>query len=345
MPDIRKCALSTCLDPQEIGCNRGSEFLKDCPYWKEGAGAQLNDANITEISGAVPAPKADVTDEDRLLHLPWTGNSLGTGDLELATACNRVTLVGVVGPYNSGKTSLLTLIYLLIQRGEQGSFARFAGSWTLIGWEILAASFHWRKGDVGPTFPPHTSRGAGRRPGVLHFAIRGTDNNRHDLLMTDPPGEWFSQWANNASAEGAEGARWIDDRADRFLFLVDREALATPERGKERDKLRDLARRLSSGLRSRPVTVVWTKSDVSIPSTIEQDLKECFKAEFPGHTEFHVRMRFGDEDRSQVEQPCLDLMKWIFAIDHAPTKKFAPVLDQDVSDLFVAYRGEGTRLE
>ncbi len=106
--------------------------------------------------------------------------------------------------------------------------------------------------------------------------------NRHDLLVTDPPGEWFSQWANNVSAEGAEGARWIDARADRFLFLVDREALSTAERGKERDKLRDLARRLSSGLHDRPVTVVWTKSDIKIPSTIERDLRDCFQAEFPG---------------------------------------------------------------
>jgi hypothetical protein len=254
-------------------------------------------------------------------------------------------MVGVVGPYNSGKTSLLTLIYLLIQRGEQASFAKFAGSWSLIGWETLAANFRWGKGEVGPTFPPHTSRGAGRRPGLLHLAIRDDQNNRHDLLVTDPPGEWFSQWANNVSAEGAEGARWIDARADRFLFLVDREALSTAERGKERDKLRDLARRLSSGLRGRPVTVVWTKSDIEIPSTIELDLRDCFKGEFPGHAEFHVRMRFGNEERSQVEQPCLELMTWIFAPPKKSIDELTPVLRYDSTDLFVAYRGEGARLD
>jgi hypothetical protein len=345
VPENRKCALSTCIDTQEIGCNRGFEFLDQCPRWKEGSGTQANDGSVPETSGTVAGVKTDSPNEDKLLHLPWTGNSLGTGDIELATACNRITMVGMVGPYNSGKTSLLTLIYLLIQRGEQSGFATFAGSWSLIGWEILAASFRWGKGDIGPTFPPHTSRGAGRRPGLLHLAIRHGDNNRHDLLITDPPGEWFSQWANNASAEGAEGARWIDTRADRFLFLVDREALSTAERGKERDKLRDLARRLSNGLRDRPVTVVWTKSDIAISPIIEKDLQDCFQQEFPGHAEFHVRMRFGNEERSQVEERCLDLMKWIFAISHKPTDKFEPTLRNEVCDLFMAYRGEGARLE
>ena len=176
-----------------------------------------------------------------------------------------------------------------------------------IGWENLAAKFRWHKGEGGPRFPPHTSRGAGRRPGLLHLAFRDQVNNRSDFLLTDPPGEWFSTWAQNASAEGAEGARWIDARADRFLFLVDRQALATKERGKERDSLRDLARRLSAGLHSRAVAVVWTKSDVAISPTIEADLQHCFSMQFPKHAEFRVRMRFGDEDRSDVEKPCLSL--------------------------------------
>jgi polynucleotide 5'-kinase involved in rRNA processing len=58
-------------------------------------------------------------DGDRVLRLPLTGNSLGLRDLELVTACATATVVGVVGPFNSGKTTLLTLIYLFIQRGER----------------------------------------------------------------------------------------------------------------------------------------------------------------------------------------------------------------------------------
>jgi hypothetical protein len=339
VPNDRRCTLSTCIEPQEIGCNRGFEFLEDCPHWKEGNVRHPSDTANPESS--VPETKIDSPSDGRLLHLPWTGNSLGTGDIEVVTACNRTTLIGVVGPYNSGKTSLLTLIYLLVQHGEQASCAKFAGSWSLIGWENLAAKFRWGKGEGGPKFPPHTSRGAGRKPGLLHLAFRDQLGDRNDFLLTDPPGEWFSSWAQNASAEGAEGARWINARADRFVFLVDREALAAKERGKERDNLRDLARRLSNGLCDRPVAVVWTKSDVAVPATIEEDLRHCFSTEFPNHAEFRTRMRFGDEKRSEVEEPCLRLMEWAFAPAQRSRRSFIPTPVHDSSDLFMAYRGQG----
>jgi len=148
-------------------------------------------------------------------------------------------------------------------------------------------------------------------------------------------------WAQKESAEGAEGARWVQQHADRFMFLVDREALAAKERGKERDALRDLARRLSTGLHGRPVAVVWTKSDVAIPSTIEQDLRACFAVEFPNHSEFQVRLRFGDETRAQVEEPCLRLMQWAFA----PARPRTNILTLSIHaeyDLFLAYRGQDT---
>lgn len=341
MPNDRKCALSTCIEPQEIGCNRGFEFLEDCPRWKEGNAQHAGDTASAESS--LPETTIDSPNDGRLLHLPWTGNSLGTADVELVTACNRTTLIGVVGPYNSGKTSLLTLIYLLVQRGEQASYAKFAGSWSLVGWENLAAKFRWGKGEAGPKFPPHTSRGAGRKPGLLHLAFRDQLGDRNDFLLTDPPGEWFSSWAQNASAAGAEGARWINARADRFLFLVDRDALAAKERGKERDNLRDLARRLSSGMRDRPVAVVWTKSDVDVLMTIEEDLRQCFRTEFPSHAEFRVRMRFGNEKRSEVEEPCLRLMEWAFAPAQRPTRSFPPTAVHDSGDFFMAYRGQGGR--
>jgi hypothetical protein len=341
VPSNRKCALSNCLEPQEIGCNRGFEFIEDCPHWREGAAPQISDGSGAEATGRQTPPKTDPQGDGRQRHLPWTGNSLGTGDMELVTACNPTTLIGVVGPYNSGKTSLLTLMYLLVQHGDQASFAKFAGSWSLIGWENLATKFRWRKGESGPKFPPHTSRGAGRKPGLLHLAFRNHLNDRDDFLLTDPPGEWFGSWAQNASAEGAEGARWIDAHADRFLLLVDREALAAKERGRERDNLRDLARRLSAGLRGRPLAVVWTKSDVVVLPTIEEDLRNCFKMEFPNHAEFRVRIRFGDEDRSEVEEPCLRLMEWAFAPAQRLTQSFIPNPVCEGADLFMAYRGPG----
>jgi hypothetical protein len=343
----RLCDLETCVEPEQIGCNRGFEFLENCQHWKGAHQRKVaadvhggGDAELVQPDSTIEAPEGD-----RQLHLPWTGNSLGTLDLELATACNRTEVIGVVGPFNSGKTTLLTIIYLLIHHGEQSAAGKFAGSWSLIGWNNLAAKFRWKPGNGGPGFPPHTSRGAGRRPGLLHLALRDRQSIRQDYLVTDPPGEWFSLWAQKEAAEGAAGARWVQQYADRFLFLVDREALASKERGKERDMLKDLARRLSGGLRDRPIAVVWTKSDIKILSTIEQDLRDCFAVEFPNHSEFRVRMRFGNETREEVEEPCLRLMEWMFG-PKSKSERGAPiVLAKDSSDLFLAYRGQGEQGE
>ena len=336
-----QCELETCVEPQEIGCNRGYEFLEDCPHWKGGRQRVAPQIESADQSGQLEGNLGAAEDGERRLHLPWTGNSLGVLDLELVTACNRTNLVGVIGPYNSGKTSLLTLIYLLIQHGEVPAKMRFAGSWSLIGWENLAGKFRWKPGEGGPKFPPHTSRTAGRRPGLLHLALRNNENSsRHDFLLTDPPGEWFTDWAQRESADGAEGARWIQRYGDRFIFLVDREALAAKERGKERDTLRDLARRLAAQLNGRPVAIVWTKSDVPVLQTIEQDLRDCFAVEFPGHSEFRVRMRFGDEPRDVVEEPCLQLMEWAFASNDKSEMLGVTLARNEGSDMFLAYRGQ-----
>src|SRR5258708_15531651 len=265
----------TCFDPDEQGCNMG-HARSDCPLGAEGIQTIRAAAETPENPDAHRPPGGQVdADSERHLRLPWTGNSLGVRDLDLVAASNRTTMVGVVGPYNAGKTTLLTMIYLLLRRGEQLPAWRFGGSSTLIGWENLAAKMRWHTGEGGPRFPEHTSRGAGRRPGLLHLAIRGRDEIKHDFLLTDPPGEWFSNWALKAQADGAEGARWVESHGDRFLLLVDREALCSDERGKARDLFRDLARRLSGGLRGRPVAAVWTKSDKAIPATIESHSQDC----------------------------------------------------------------------
>ena len=339
MATDRGCTLKTCIDPDEVGCNRGF-LLEDCAHRKQALQTRGN--GIVESAAAAPTG-SDVADSERHQRLPWTGNSLGVLDLDLVTATNRTTLIGVVGPYNAGKTTLLTLIYLVMQHGEQLPACQFSGSTTLIGWENLAAKLRWLPGEGGPKFPPHTSRGAGRRPGLLHLTIRGQDHVRRDFLLTDPPGEWFNAWALKEQSDGAQGARWVQKYADRFIFLVDREALAQPERGKARGAFMDLARRLSTGLDGRQVAVVWTKSDKPISPIIEEDLRACFATELPNHAEFHVRVRFGDEPRSEVEDPCLGLMYWMFAPDSTPAAKPLNLPVSDDSDLFFAYRGQAVR--
>jgi Double-GTPase 2 len=338
----RGCSQRSCFDPETIGCNQGNN-LADCLHrqqWLKDQGSASAGEPATATGTAAPG----AADSDRDLRLPWTGNTFGTWDVHLVSASNRTALIGVIGPYNSGKTTLLTSLYLLMARGEQLPEWRFAASTTLGGWGRLAENLRWDPPEVPPKFPEHTSRGTGRRPGLLHLAVRGVDQVRRDYLLTDPPGEWFTDWATKADHDGAEGARWIARYAERFLFLIDCEALSGPERGKARDGYRELARRLAEARLGRAVAVVWTKSDQAIPQTIETALTECFERELPGHAEFKVRVRFGNEDRETVEAAWLDLMKWAFAPQSMAGLDCLTEWRSDSRDPFLSYRGPGPRI-
>lgn len=337
------CTHQSCFDPETVGCNMGNSNLADCPYRKQWLEQQSEVA--AGETGAAPRTEVRGQHSERDLRLPWTGNAMGTKDIHLVSASNRTSLLGVVGPFNSGKTTLLTLMYLLMARGEQLPEWRFTASTTLGGWGKLADNLRWVANDVPPKFPEHTSRGTGRRPGLLHLAVRGIDHVRRDFLLTDPPGEWFSDWATKADHEGAEGARWIARHAERFLFLIDREALAGPERGKARDAYRELARRLADARRTRPVAVVWTKSDQAIPPAIETALEDCFTRELPDHAKFKVRARFGNEWRADVEAAWLALMKWAFAPQPMASSECVQEWRANTGDHYLNYRGQGSTRE
>ena len=46
-------------------------------------------------------------------------------------------MIGLIGPPDSGKTSLLAFVYMwLLKHGQLGDW-QFAGSWTLGGWESV----------------------------------------------------------------------------------------------------------------------------------------------------------------------------------------------------------------
>ena len=171
-------------------------------------------------------------------------------------------MVGIAGPQNAGKTTLLGAWYLLIGRGAlTDSERQFAGSYSLAGWEAVAGSLRWAPGQA-PTFPPHTTSRSGRAPGLLHLAFREDDSFRpNDLLFTDAPGEWFQKWALDRDSAEAAGARWVADLADILLLVADREGLAGESMGAARNSIQLLARRMAAERRGRPIALVWTKSD------------------------------------------------------------------------------------
>lgn len=92
------------------------------------------------------------------------------------------------------------------------------------------------------------------------------------LLFADAPGEWFKLWAVNRDSPGCEGARWLSENADMFLVLADQGSLAGEDRGVARITAQTLIRRVSSEHGTRPVCLVWTKSDVEISPEIRSSV-------------------------------------------------------------------------
>jgi len=216
---------------------------------------------------------------------------------------------------------------------------RFAGSYTIGGWETIAHSLRW-EGGVGPTFPPHTSSGGGRRPGLLHLGLRDADDRVADLLIADAPGEWFTQWAIDREAAGGAGARWLGDHADVFLLVADRESLAGPQRGTARGQLQLLARRLGGERRDRLIALVWSKSDVEVPTETQDAVREAARRAMPGLVEFSVSVHAGAEGaaRAKACDPGLgfvELLDWVLAARRPVRDLRGPA--RPTSDPFLAY--------
>ena len=294
------CSRPTCFAPDST-CDLGFLDRAKCPGWKS-----------RDKAAAVQGETA--TDE---LLLPWSGSAIGLVDLGFVAGRAKPLVVGIVGPQNAGKTTLLAAWYLLIGRGLTGSSQRrFAGSYSLAGWEAVASALRWSPGQR-PSFPPHTTSRSGRAPGLLHLAFRTTNSEVRGYTFTDAPGEWFQKWAVNREAAEGEGARWVSEHADLFLLIADREALSGPSMGSARGSLQILARRLAAERAGRPVALVWTKSDVAVAPEMEKAVRDAVLGPMPDAREFSVSIAAGADDASDTGQGLLELLNWTLKIQRA----------------------------
>lgn len=314
-----KCTRETCFVP-DTGCDLGHTDLSKCPAWHRTTRAE--------------ALADDLSDE---LLLPWSGSALGLADLGFVSGRARPYVIGIVGAQNAGKTTLLGAWYLLLGRGlvDFGN-RRFAGSYSLSGWEAVAGSMRWAPGHP-PRFPPHTTSRGGRAPGLLHLALRNEDHGRPvDYLFTDAPGEWFQKWAINTNSEEGAGARWVSDHADAFLVVADREALSGEAMGSARGSLQFLARRLGSELRERPVALVWTKADVKIAPAMDAAVRKAVFDVMPNAAEFSVSVVADSEGESILDKGTglVGLLRWTVDVQR-PTVDLPPPMATSSDSLFV----------
>ncbi|WP_113065797.1 hypothetical protein [Oleiagrimonas sp. MCCC 1A03011] len=213
---------------------------------------------------------------------------MGEADLNFVSGKVKPITVGIIGPESAGKTTILGALYLLLGRGNLTTGDNvFSNSYTLTGWETVAASLRWKPGQP-PNFPPHTPSGAARAPGMLHLAFRQKDGSLRDFLFADAPGEWFQKWAVNEQATDAEGARWIARHADVTLLIADRQALAGPKMGTARNDFQLLAQRAVAEARGRRLALVWTKGDVEVESAMEAQIRKAVASDSSNVPEFTV---------------------------------------------------------
>jgi hypothetical protein len=275
----------------------GEASLAECRVWNKVASAATGDAS--------PVPDADG------VRLPWSGAALGTSDLAFLTARSEPKIVGVIGPHNAGKTTLLGLIYQQIGRSGRVGASRFAGSYSLEGWEAIAHALRWEAGV--PHFPPHTSSGSGRAPGLLHLALRDGQTRLSDVLFADSPGEWFQRWAVEPTAADAEGARWLIDRASSILIAVDCEALAGPGRGQARSDAIALIRRVAAARAGRLVALVWTKADKIVPEPIRKAVSDAAFLVMPDIVTFETSVVEFDSGGEKIQPvACVkSILEWM----------------------------------
>lgn len=218
--------------PRETSCARGVEVSKyvcsnaDCTV-------AVTDKCLLSHAPIEACPNARVLGEDPRDEKPeqpnsalpttlvYHGNELGLQQASALLATRYGYLIGVLGATDTGKTCLLSSLYLLASCGELRPALLFAGSATLPGFESrLRLLRKWSEATVLPDhIMDHTLLSDPRQPGLLHLALMQTTPNPtlRDLFFTDLPGEWTTDLIKRADV--AERFRFLQ-RADGLIIAV-----------------------------------------------------------------------------------------------------------------------------
>lgn len=319
----RGCTKQGCYAPDDFCLELAGPLHEQCQFFLK--------AGTTETSATSAKRSAAATS------IPWTGEWLHPDQLDLLTHRGSPKIIGLVGSSGAGKTTYLAMLYSLLFNGKRIENWDFAGSYTLNGWELQAKTLcvqedgTVRNPDVTPSDKDFYS--------LYHLALRH-DDFLHDILFADSSGEVFSKWADNVYDPAAENARWIYSNAHAFLFFVDCEAIIE-QRGRARRDIVQVAERVKSGLRGRPVVIVWSKADLAenmrrnIVEAIERSLSEAF----PGA----ISLEISNYSKSDSDQLChinnIGVAKTVLNLLANPQPLSIEPASNQTDDLFFLYRG------
>jgi len=333
-----KCNHKRCDAPEELGCQiPGCEF-QDCEHWRNANNTiPSNEEETEEFEGG---EKQDfVKKKNHSATVNWTGNSMGLNNLWLIKNRSIPIIIGVIGLFNSGKTTFLSMVYLLLASGKRIGDFNFSGSYSLIGWENISWSMRWNK-EGQFSFPAHTPADIGRNQGYLHLALKKEGIIR-DIIFTDVPGEWFANWSENVEKKEAEGAQRIIQEADGFIFIGDCEGLNqnNPCRTVNRSNMEKLASRLENHLGNRPIALLWSKADtkekIREKTLIKLELK--LKRLFPDSEFFDVSYQEGK--KQEYHHNILKTIDWIISQLEVTPRPPIEIEPKESENYFFKYRG------
>lgn len=148
--------------------------------------AQTSDKE-KKIADATDVQEESVDIESYINVFP--GNGLNLRELVHLSARIPVTMVMVAGPYASGKTTLMVMMYHLFREGLNKKL-RFRGSRTMRG--------YWKRSEklmqYSANEKPEVDRTSlGFSDNFLHLSLVDSEENERDVVFVDIPGEVFDE--------------------------------------------------------------------------------------------------------------------------------------------------------
>lgn len=152
--------------------------------------------------------------------------SLGTAAINDMMVSRYVTVVGILGDPEAGKTACLASLYLLVSHAMLDGWS-FADSRSLMAFEeISRGARRWNDGGPPAEMTVHTEMADDRQPGFLHLKLRRLrDGRTFDLALPDLPGEWSKDFIRTARSDRLEFLR----SADVIWLVSDGRILANKE--------------------------------------------------------------------------------------------------------------------
>jgi hypothetical protein len=215
--ETRTCALER--DPATCEHRRGTNA--------SAAASSAVKAGNRSISNAASSVGAPVLDQPGGMSSFPSSRTLGPEGVSRMMAASYVTVVGILGDPESGKTACLVSLYLMVANARLDGWS-FADSKSLMAFEDIArGAREWNTGHPPEQMTVHTEMSDDRRPGFLHLRlVRDSDGRRVDLVLPDLPGEWTTELVGTARADRFE----FMNAAEAIWVVVDGLALANKER-------------------------------------------------------------------------------------------------------------------